>query len=54
MIVDKSSNKTTGTPSKTTIQIDRATKEALAALGSKNSSYEEIIQELLKEWRKNH
>jgi len=39
---------------KTSVAIDRTTKESLALLGSKNSSYEEIIQELLKEWRKNH
>jgi len=34
---------------KTTIALDRTTKEALSTLGSKNSSYEEIIQNLLKE-----
>ena len=54
MIVDKSSNKTTDTTSKTTIQIDRATKEALAALGTKGTSFEQIIRFLLKEWRKSH
>ncbi len=39
---------------KTTIALDLTTKAALAALGSKNSSYEEIIQDLLKAWRKNN
>ena len=40
--------------SKTTIQIDKDTKEALAKIGSKGESYNKIIARLVSEFRANH
>ena len=38
----------------TTVSIKRHTKNDLAALGHKGSTFDEIIQNLLQEWRKTH
>jgi len=35
---------------KTTIAIERETRDKLAALGKKDQNFEEIIKELLKKW----
>jgi len=34
----------------TTIAITKSTRDAVAAIGSKDQSFEEIIQELLSKW----
>ena len=34
----------------TTIAISKATRDALSAIGSKDQSFEEILQELLSKW----
>ena len=38
----------------TTISITRETRNRLAALCTKDQNFEEIIQELLKKWKKEH
>jgi len=40
--------------SKTSIAITKETREQLAAIGIKDSTFDDIIKELLKEWRKVH
>ena len=36
---------------KTTIVLKRETRNSLAAIGSKDQSFDEIIRELLKAWK---
>lgn len=37
----------------TTITIERSTRDRLADLGSKDSTFDAIIQKLLKKWQEN-
>jgi len=34
----------------TTIALTKSTRDAVAAIGSKDQSFEEILQELIKKW----
>ena len=37
----------------TTISITKSTRDAVAAIGSKDQSFEEIVQALLEKWNEN-
>ena len=39
---------------KTCISVSKSLRDQLASLGNKDSTFDDIIQELIKEWRKNN